>query len=1367
MEKKDTYPHPGHWVRENVLKPRKLTVTEAAKLIGISRPGVSNFLNAKVSATPDMAARLERVFGVPATDILNLQNSFDSHAAKAGVSTASARAYVAPFLSIKGNDISDWFSKTIAARTQLSVLLRTLVNSTGDNLEKVDFPGNDDAERPGWDGFIKASSGTPWIPEGVSGWEFGVNVDIKGKADGDFSKSVKAIKKADRENTTFVFVTPRRWPGKTGWVTAMRAKGLWKDVRAYDVSDLEQWMETSIAAQTWFANQTERPSKGVRTLEKCWTDWANVANPPLHPSLFSTPIDVWRSRIKSFLSKLDSEPLVITADSVEEAIAFLSQMFSEPELHIHKDRVLVFDECGVLPNLAQSTTNFIAVAHTRNVEREFGPYSGSLRTIVVYPRNAANANPNIILEPLGYEAFNKGLEAMNKGRDDINRFTNASGRSLTVLRRVLSTIPAIRTPTWAANHQTASNLVPLALLGTWDTRNDADYSALSLLAADHSFDALERRVQELLLLNDSPMWSLGNYRGVISKIDSLFAIAGAVTLGDLNHFFEIAKIVLGEDDPALDLPEEDRWAAAIHGKKREFSSALREGISETLVLLAVHGKHLFGQRLGFDGEVAAARLVSEILEPLETRKLEANDRDLPLYAEAAPKEFLSIIERDLRSDMPCTMDLLHPVAPGPFASPKRTGLLWALEGLAWNPATFPRVVKILGRLAEVKIHDNWGNKPISSLGSIFRAWMPQTTADHALRLKAMHMLMEKHPSVGWEICLQQFGDFGSRIGDYTHKPKWRPDGYGFGEPFSTWEPINNFVREIVDIALSRPSYTVDMICDLIARLHALSAEDQEKVWKLIGEWRIAGATDADIAHVREKIRVTVLSRRRRKTALDEVSQARLTKIAKDVYASMEPADVVNKHEWLFRQGWVEESADELFIEGLDFEARDRRIEKLRLEALSEIVSTKGLGGIFDLAAKGNCHRQIGWHLARGILQTEQIGELVLQCIGKGNENPSYYSIASGVLMGLDQEQHTTLFISLLNEVSENDALQMLLLSRYCRATWSLLVKLSADAQGRYWLNVTPDFVFNAPDQNNEGIVNLLSAGRPRAAFSSVHFKLDEVRPELLVQMLSGISKESNDKDGEYQLQSYDIQKAFKLLDRNPDVPIEEKAGLEFMFVDVLASSLRGGDGHQIPNLERYVEDHPEIFVQAITWMYKRNTPGSDPSESTTEEGRQRLAKQGYRLLTALERIPGEDEATEELAREKLSEWIATVRRSCFELDRSEIADICLGKLLSHAPEGKDGVWPNEVVRDVMEELGSEDISQGAHTGLYNSRGVHWRGEGGGQERELAAKYRKWAEALDFSHPFVSSSLLTSIVETYEREAERQDTEAGIRRRLRH
>ncbi|MBK7846254.1 MAG: hypothetical protein IPJ73_02180 [Zoogloea sp.] len=85
-------------------------------------------------------------------------------------------AYVVPFLGIKAGDIETWVERNISARTRLSVLLRTLVNSTGNDITKIDFR-NDDG-RPGWDGYIDSSQPTPWIPGGLSGWEFGTNKDI-------------------------------------------------------------------------------------------------------------------------------------------------------------------------------------------------------------------------------------------------------------------------------------------------------------------------------------------------------------------------------------------------------------------------------------------------------------------------------------------------------------------------------------------------------------------------------------------------------------------------------------------------------------------------------------------------------------------------------------------------------------------------------------------------------------------------------------------------------------------------------------------------------------------------------------------------------------------------------------------------------------------------------------------------------------------------------------------------------------------------------------------------------------------------------------------------------------------------------------
>ena len=117
---------------------------------------------------------------------------------------ADTKAYVPPFLGIKANQIEGWVTHNIPARTRLSVLLRMLVHSTGRGLTKVDFPGNDDAEQPGWDGLIESSEGTPWVPAGQSGWEFGTNENIKQKADDDFEKSVKAHSKKVRDEMTFV-----------------------------------------------------------------------------------------------------------------------------------------------------------------------------------------------------------------------------------------------------------------------------------------------------------------------------------------------------------------------------------------------------------------------------------------------------------------------------------------------------------------------------------------------------------------------------------------------------------------------------------------------------------------------------------------------------------------------------------------------------------------------------------------------------------------------------------------------------------------------------------------------------------------------------------------------------------------------------------------------------------------------------------------------------------------------------------------------------------------------------------------------------------------------------------------------------------
>lgn len=70
--------HPGEILKELVLEPMELTITDVAKHLDISRKTLSKVLNGKGAITPEMALRLELAFGKPsANHWLKLQNAYD------------------------------------------------------------------------------------------------------------------------------------------------------------------------------------------------------------------------------------------------------------------------------------------------------------------------------------------------------------------------------------------------------------------------------------------------------------------------------------------------------------------------------------------------------------------------------------------------------------------------------------------------------------------------------------------------------------------------------------------------------------------------------------------------------------------------------------------------------------------------------------------------------------------------------------------------------------------------------------------------------------------------------------------------------------------------------------------------------------------------------------------------------------------------------------------------------------------------------------------------------------------------------------------------------------------------------------------
>lgn len=70
-------PHPGEFIRTEIIEPFGLSVTAAAKVLRVSRPALSSLLNGKADLSGDMALRIEKAFGPKMDTLMRMQSAYD------------------------------------------------------------------------------------------------------------------------------------------------------------------------------------------------------------------------------------------------------------------------------------------------------------------------------------------------------------------------------------------------------------------------------------------------------------------------------------------------------------------------------------------------------------------------------------------------------------------------------------------------------------------------------------------------------------------------------------------------------------------------------------------------------------------------------------------------------------------------------------------------------------------------------------------------------------------------------------------------------------------------------------------------------------------------------------------------------------------------------------------------------------------------------------------------------------------------------------------------------------------------------------------------------------------------------------------
>ena len=856
---------------------------------------------------------------------------------------------------------------------------------------------------------------------------------------------------------------------------------------------------------------------------------------------------------------------------------------------------------------------------------------------------------------------------------------------------------------------------------------------------------------------------IGNVAIAVSQIDALFAIGPYLEKEDLDRFLRVAGAALGERDPALDLPEDERWSAEIHDKHHPCSGALLSGIGDALCILGVHGNAICGDRLGIDVPLRVAVLVRGLLSDMTPDRWLSLRNHLRRLAEAAPDAFLGCLEADLNRPEPTVTAIMGTVEGVITGDCLRTDLLWGLEALAWSPRYFARVAEIVVRLRMHEPDDNWSNRPSATALALFRDWLPGTVVGVDDRMDVLRRLAPRHRASAIDVCSSLI-ELGSRTASRTAMPRWRPLE---GDPETVTNVERwNARRAASTLLLDLAPFDGEELRRVIEFYDGLHPDDLTRLRQEVERWG-QEADDEAKAPIRDVIRRDRGWARRQHDGEDgaEALEERL-RVLDEMEAHLEPTDPRVRHRWLFADhyvAWPELDEDEL-EDGIDHRRRAELVQGRRREALAEIEMAHGRDGVWEFAIGLEKPEIAAQALGGPGIFSEEVQEWAERTLTCSDTSNAAERFLSGVLGRNDEEQLEGIAGDLHRggHLADPEAQR-----RFGRclpnveAGWRLADRMGGEVREAYWAHAHPRvFQDIGPDEADHVARSLLEAGRPRSAYGAGHFAEEKLSSKTWLAILRGIAS-GVEQDGPMPGR-WHLDRIFARLDEDPEITEAEIAAAELPFAPALR---RYGERTKDRTLavHRVIAQDPAEFVSLLRWLYKRKDRQAEPELHTLDEKQREIrARIAYDVLDDWDCIAGMD-AEGRIDRAAFEAWHEAAFRIAEEHDRLLPAYVHIGAALARLTKdlGLEN-WLPEVVLDLLDRTDMAELRHHFEIGVYNARGVTVRSahDGGDQERALARSYRALATRLGNSHPRVASSL-ENIARGYEGDAKRLDGQAEL------
>lgn len=907
------------------------------------------------------------------------------------------------------------------------------------------------------------------------------------------------------------------------------------------------------------------------------------------------------------------------------------------------------------------------------------------------------------------------------GYEDAYNLVNKTQGMFYFIKRAIYT-GQLSMPKWGEDTNKA--IIIASLLGKW-TECKGDIEIIEKLFENSYSEFMEYLLQYMgsesaFIIRKTDYFN--NYT-IYELSDPFLAVQlhkSIITIDSACDFLKLAIDVLSERSNKFDNPFSG--FNIISGEESsKYSSALKHGISRTLILLSLY----------CDCQNEVDNCVRTILLSINNIGDWASISEyFESICESSPNMVLNRLEEELNNNT--GMINLFTDDSSDFFCGKYyyTHILFSLEQLLPYKEYVARSIWILLKLGKQIKKCASGNSPRESLAAIFCIWHNTTALTVDEKIEFAKVALEQYKyfwDIIYDVIHSQTSLFSSNL-TFSYREGEHLKEY-------TKKDYITFLKEFTRLLLSSTGNDLAKINKIIELLPECSDELFTEINRHISKI-VSDMADKDKEAIKTTMRKIVYNHRKYADSDREITAERISQI-EQLCLSIKFNDDTYDFIYLLNNDDIPIMRPAVFNDTNSNYLEDEKKTKEKIVE-EEISRMKSLGidlGHYLQLMDSKSYNHIGKYLAL-YYSDLQYSEAVLNSIINSTNNETvavdyikscFQDNINGILETVDdmieKGYSSTLYVSLLSVVPLNNK------------TIEYIEKLSIEDKKIYWSKPLLHIY------NDKSIVKYLTDNL---------FKYSNWAQLFQILLYNGTM--------------FSVEDTISIINRSIHKIIAEKysfTGLDTYCIELILVNAYKQIGNQFDKFPELLNIEIQLFpyikwknMKCSQYMFKRNANlyaevlsiiyKHDDNKPPKENIDSNVITRFFRLEHDIRFCPGEENGT--INTRILKEWIETFRQQLTNQGQYYLFYEKLGHLFAFSPKGEDGIVPHESIRHIIEQSENNDIINGFVNSIYFDRGVYALTAGKNESR-LAQEYSKLAKRLQIYYP-KTAKIYSSLSERY-------------------